>query len=80
MTGDEDDRQSAVHFQKLLLQLEPAETRHADIEDETARPIRRVAGQKLVAGMKDLVLEPHGTHEEFHRVPDRLIVVDDKYR
>ena len=48
MGGHEDDGQMDVGFQQLLLQLQPAHLRHADIQHQAARAIRIALDKEIL--------------------------------
>src|SRR5690606_16606394 len=78
--GHEDDRQRAAGAEQALLELEAAEPGHADVEHETARPLRVEAGEELLARREHLAGEPHGFEQELHGAQDAAIVIDDEDR
>lgn len=79
VAGNEDDRDRLAALQQLVLQFEPAEAGHADVED-LAAGLRGAAVplEEFVRAVENLVPEFHRFHEGLHGNPDSGVIADDE--
>src|SRR5262245_36023045 len=77
MAGDEDNRHLGSIGDESL-QVEAIEVREADIEDQATRSGRAAPRQELLRRREDLGRPARAFDEQFQRLADRGIVVDDE--
>ena len=64
---------------ELLLQLQPAHARHADVENEASRLRGLVGGQKFLRGSEQSAIEANRLEQDTHGVAHPRVVVDDHH-
>jgi hypothetical protein len=77
VTGDEDDRDRNIFPCKLLLEIEPAQTRKPDVDDDAARTLWAFASQEFRGGSKQRGLQVDGFEQAYQRIANVRIVIDD---
>jgi len=65
VTGDEDDGQWAVGPGQLALQVEPAQSRQPDVENEAAGRVRTLAAEELLRRGERLNPQPTDSASSF---------------
>src|SRR6267143_508356 len=63
VSGEEDDRQRRVRVGKLLLQVEAAQSREADVEHEASWRMPSRAAQECLSAREDFHGQPHGREQ-----------------
>src|SRR5438128_866825 len=76
--GDENDRYDPMARHQAALQLEPAHSRHAHVEDQAVRLMRAIRAQELLGRSKRLHSKPDGPEQPPHRLTYGFVVVDDR--
>jgi len=80
VTRNEDNRQGTPHFNQFVLKLQPPKPWHANVQHQAARFLMGKLFQEIVRGMIDLVVESNRPHQQFHRMANRLVIIDDENR
>jgi hypothetical protein len=78
MSGDEDDRQDRVVLVQLLLQLESAHARHADVEHQAARVIVPMRIEELLRRLVHFDGQANRLEQHPERVANCGVVIDDE--
>ena len=80
VTGEEDNRLRVVCRGEMLLEIETARPRHADIEHQAARPIGEFRLEHLTRRAEAGRVDPHRKQELLDRRADGRIIVDDQHQ
>src|SRR6267142_3194510 len=75
--GDEDDGHRIVRPGELALQVQPAQTRQPDVQDEATGYVRTFTGEKVLRRRERLDAQSDGLDELLGGAPDRRLVVHD---
>src|SRR5467141_4017864 len=73
VSGDENDRDLYAGSRQLMLEIQAAETRQADIEDEAGGPLQARVVEELLRGRERPDVESHGTNQALGRPSDRWV-------
>src|SRR2546425_1272829 len=76
--GEEDDRQRRVGVGKRLLQVEAAQSREADVEQEASRSMPSGAAQERLSAREDFHGQPHGREQSSEGIAKGPVIVDDE--
>ena len=76
--SDENDRNLNIGFGELALQVESADSRQPDIEDEATGHVRKLACEELLRGPEQFDLQTHGADKALDCAPHRGIVIDNE--
>src|SRR5436190_12782564 len=79
MSRDEHGGDRQTSPEELAMELEPAQVRQPNVEDEARGHVGASTVQKLVGGPERLRSKPDGIEKSRDRVPNRPIVVDDEH-
>ena len=79
-SGDEDDGHPMLDRAQRRLQVEPAQPRQPNVEDEACRAVRTPMVEEGLGGGKGLRVQPDRPHEAGEGAPHRLLVVHDVHR
>src|SRR5437016_11779749 len=76
--GEEDDRQRRVRVGKLLLQVEAAQSREADVEQEASRSMPSGAAQERLSSREDFHDQSHVREQSSEGIANGPFIVDDE--
>ena len=80
VTRNENNRQRTPHFNQLVREFQPAKPWHANVQYQAARFLMGKRSQEIVRGMINLVVESNRPHQQFHRMANRLVIIDNENR
>src|SRR5262245_64128225 len=78
MRRNEDDGNPAWRRTQLSLELQAADSRQSEVDQQTRRRLQAVCLQKVLCGGKRLNLEPDRPHEALQRLTHRFVVVHNR--
>jgi hypothetical protein len=79
VAGDEDDRHPDLGFGELRLKIQPAQAGQADVEHETARPVRPLARQKFRRRTECADAQADRPQQRLQCTAHAGVVVDDEH-
>jgi hypothetical protein len=75
MTGQENNWPRTAVRGEVLLEIQPASSGHANIEDKATRPLRKIGMQEFLRRSKATCVDSHRQQEFVKRAPDPLVIV-----
>src|SRR5579871_340124 len=76
MRRDENDWNLDLGFGQLALEIEPANSRQANVQNQTSRHIRKPIGKELLGRLEDFHMKTDRSDKALDGTSDRRIIID----